>query len=543
MPPSDDASYERLHVTPLDAELLKVVLSSSLLPKARNISFHTVETFPDKRYGFLELPNEDAEKLKKKLNGSVLRGVKIRIGTARPSSIPIPLADAAMAKEKPSKKTPEGSVPPPRDQNKKRKRGAEELSGIVLDAGRKIKRGWTSTDDVKEKRSKKDKEKKSKEKKKQPKSKYTDHPECLVKTVLPANATPLADTDPSPSTDKKKKRKNKAREVVIHEFERTTKFPTFLKAAAPVGRSGSRLEFVDGKGWVDEYGEVVEAVKAKAPPTARVRLLGKSQDRDQGNVPAEDGPASSNEDEDTEDAEDAEDAGDAEDLESESASSAGEANPPSKTADSDACPPSSPAKLEPPRPRSSGSAKSLSIRIPPATPNDSKVHPLEALYKRTKQTDEASKAVPTAGGFSFFDEHGESAESDADNDVGEASAVQVPLTPFTRQDLESRGIRSAAPTPDTAHPNRRFTPWEPEIGHDEAGEEEPERQESQDDEESPLNSAVARAGGTDGNPTSDFQKWFWGNRGDLNRSWKKRRKVAGKEKRYRENKARMARAI
>jgi hypothetical protein len=37
--------------------------------------------------------------------------------------------------------------------------------------------------------------------------------------------------------------------------------------------------------------------------------------------------------------------------------------------------------------------------------------------------------------------------------------------------------------------------------------------------------------------TSDFQKWFWEHRGDLNRSWKKRRKTTAKEKRYRENRA------
>ncbi len=537
MLPSDDTPYERLHVTPLDAELLKVVLSSALLPKARNISFHTIETFPDKRYGFLELPNEDAEKLKKKLNGSVLRGVKIRIGTARPSGIPTPLADAAMAKEKTPKKTPEGSAPPPRDQNKKRKRGADELSGVVLDAGRKIKRGWTSTDDVREKRSKKDKEKKGKEKKKQPKSKYTDHAECLVKTVLPANAAPPADADPSASTDKKKKKKSRAREVVIHEFERTTKFPTFLKAAAPVGQSGAPLEFVDGKGWVDKDGEVVEAVKARPAPSARVLLSGKSHNRNKETVLAEEGTASASEDEDAREAEDLED------VEPEAVSSASEASPPSETADPDASLFLSPAKLDPPRPRSSGSAKSLSIRIPPATPNDSKVHPLEALYKRAKQPDESSKAAPSAQGFSFFDDHGESAESDADNDAGETSTVQVPLTPFTRQDLETRGIRSAAPTPDTAHPSRRFTPWEPEIDHDEEDEEEPEHQDSQDDEQSPSNAAAARGGVVGGNPASDFQKWFWENRGDLNRSWKKRRKVAGKEKRYRENKARMARAI
>ena len=41
---------------------------------------------------------------------------------------------------------------------------------------------------------------------------------------------------------------------------------------------------------------------------------------------------------------------------------------------------------------------------------------------------------------------------------------------------------------------------------------------------------------------SDFQNWFWENRGDLNRSWMKRRKTSAKERRHRENKARASRA-
>lgn len=42
----------------------------------------------------------------------------------------------------------------------------------------------------------------------------------------------------------------------------------------------------------------------------------------------------------------------------------------------------------------------------------------------------------------------------------------------------------------------------------------------------------------DAEATSDFQKWFWENRGEVNRGWKKRRKVVSKEKRQRENRKR-----
>lgn len=41
---------------------------------------------------------------------------------------------------------------------------------------------------------------------------------------------------------------------------------------------------------------------------------------------------------------------------------------------------------------------------------------------------------------------------------------------------------------------------------------------------------------------SEFQKWFWENRGETNRAWKKRRKVVSKEKRQRENRKRGERA-
>ncbi|KAK4245215.1 hypothetical protein C7999DRAFT_43241 [Corynascus novoguineensis] len=531
-PASDDSPYVRLHVTPLDPELLKVVLSSTLLPKARNLSYHTLEAFPEKRYGFLDLPNEDAEKLKKKLNGSVLKGVKLRIERARPSRTPAPLGQEAMAKEKLPENAVDGTLGLKDKKKKKRKHDPEELGGIVLEDGRKIKRGWTSADEPKEKRSKKDKEKKVKEKRKRTKSKYTDHEECLVKTVLPANAAPLTDSDHTTPT--KRKKKGKSREMIIHEFEKTTKFPTFLRTAAPASQSTAPLEFVDGKGWVDEKGDVVEAVKTRPPPSAKVLLSSRSDSRGKDAVLDEESTASG----------DKETSGTSEPESSVSVEKNDEeASDPAKPRTS---PPSSPVQSDTPRPKSSGSTKSLSIKIPPATPHEPKVHPLEALYKRPKQPDgEAPAATSDGQAFSFFGGIDDDAEEEADADNRGHSELQVPLTPFTRHDLELRGIRSAAPTPDTAHPNRRFTPWEGDnntgLGDDE--ESVTHRESEDDDEQSVLESTAILGSKSDEKPASDFQKWFWENRGNLNRSWKRRRKLAGKEKRYRENKARMARAI
>ncbi|KAK4118905.1 hypothetical protein N657DRAFT_650781 [Parathielavia appendiculata] len=535
-PTSSDSPFVRLHVTPLDPELLKVVLSLALLPKARNISYHAIETFPEKRYGFLDLPIEDAEKLRKKLNGSVLKGVKIRIDRARPSRILTPLGQAAMAEEKTSKKTTEGA-PPPKDKSKKRKRGAEELSGVILEDGRKIKRGWTSADEPKEKWSKQDKErKKGKNRKKQVKSKYTDHAECLVKTVLPANAAP----SPDPMTERKKK-KRESREVVVHEFERTTKFPTFLKAAAPPAPSAAPLEFVDGKGWVNQDGVVVESVKSRPPLSCKALLSsGSKKDRVQETVLEEGTVTSSSDSED-------EAAGESE---SEAPATAGKSSPLPEFAASGSSSPTPPAESDPPRPRSSALTRNLSIKIPPTTPNEAKVHPLEALYKRPKQPDDGIPTAEAGGGqgFNFFADGNEDSagEGDVDADVNDGpSGMQVPLTPFTRHDLELRGIRSAAPTPDTAHPNRKFTPWEPDNEDDvERQDTEPAYQDfEEEDEQGPLRTTTTQAGEGRERTTSDFHQWFFENRGDVNRSWRKRRKIAGKEKRYRENKARMARAI
>lgn len=66
---ADDAEYTRLHITPFSPALLNTFLPSSILPNARNISYHNIQIFPEKGYGYVELPTMDAEKTKKKLNG------------------------------------------------------------------------------------------------------------------------------------------------------------------------------------------------------------------------------------------------------------------------------------------------------------------------------------------------------------------------------------------------------------------------------------------------------------------------------------------
>jgi hypothetical protein len=145
--------------------------------------------------------------------------------------------------------------------------------------------------------------------------------------------------------------------------------------------------------------------------------------------------------------------------------------------------------------------------------------------------------------FSFFDHNDDIEEGDS-----LAPASQPPMTPFTKQDFDFRNVRSAAPTPDTAHPSRSFHLWAASQGTVEdaaSGEDGVEGlenvEEEQEDEDVDMEDGFT--GETSQRPASDFQKQFWEIRGDLNRAWRKRRKAASKDKRYRDNRARAERAI
>jgi hypothetical protein len=542
-----DTEYTRLHITPLNPALLPTILAPSILPSARNITYHTIQTFPEKSYGYLDLPMESADKLKKKLNGSILKGQKIRIETARPPKVHTP------ASPEPEK---------PKRESKKRKR--DVLPAVDI-GERHVKRGWTTPGkDAKDKAV--------------VKSKFTTGPECLFKTVLPPNVA-------SKSAKEKKKRKKDA--TVVHEFEKTTKYATFLRGSGGVGKKGVR-EFVEGKGWVDEDGEVVEEVKT----TSRKSIIeskpvveedsdnsdgGSSSDEDadiQPSVPAM--PVEGTAEEDTSSSESSADeesavlesslrttAVETKTLVDDALSSRGSAD---EESDSDVPDPrlkeasaiessSSESSSEDEsdeevestpkaivtkaasasdssseesssdeseteevqsaitsRPQSSA-GPALTIKIP--TPI-SAVHPLEALYKRPKMN---ANPKPTSS-FSFFG-------ADNNEDIEVETQLQVPLTPFTQKDFEFRGMRSAAPTPDTAHPNKRFV-WPTEDEDDDNEASSPIRKDDKSEE---------------GKSESDFQKWFWENRGETNRAWKKRRKEVAKEKRQRENRKRSDRAV
>jgi hypothetical protein len=205
------------------------------------------------------------------------------------------------------------------------------------------------------------------------------------------------------------------------------------------------------------------------------------------------------------------------------------------------------------------------IAITPSSPAKKEVHPLEALFKKPKPaplltpssdptSTPAKNLAPINTSFSFFD-----GDADADVDMENGDNAAAPFTPQTQHDIEWRGLRSAAPTPDTAAIGRRFSfPWR--NGSQEADDEE--------DQDVDVEASTQLSNNTKANATasqladvveeeeeaagvagadkgkdeeegekeeSEFRKWFWENQGNLNRSWKRRRKDAVKTKRSVEN--------
>ncbi|TVY51372.1 hypothetical protein LCER1_G007746 [Lachnellula cervina] len=534
-----ESEYTRLHITPLNPTLLATILPPSVLPNARNISYHTIETFPEKAYGYVELPIMDAEKIKKKLNGSILKGTKVRIEKARPDKEPAPAEEPEQPKKKPKKRKRDNTLP-----------------GVDI-GERSVKRGWTVP-------GKPDKDKKK------IKSKYTGSSECLFKTVVPPNVA--ANTKSMDGKADKKQRKA-GKEAVVHEFSKSTKYATFLRDTAATGGSKA-VEFVEGKGWVDEEGNVLEEVKkSKKPPKVEskapaVEETSEEDDKEESSSEEESDPditvatskvpfkpvqdKSSDESSDESSSEEettpipsmstsklvpqiAED--DAETSTSGSSSSASDSESESDSSEASSSDESASAPQPSSRPvsrpqSSSGPPISLSIKIPSATSTPtSAVHPLEALYKKPKPDDGAAHK-PDVPSFNFF---GADGDGDVDEEIDEVPN-QVPLTPYTQRDFEYRGMRSAAPTPDTAHPNKRFV-WPTENSDDEA----------EDVPSSPIRKGSSSKEGEKkeegANAESDFQKWFYENRGDTSRAWKKRRRTVAKEKRHRENRKRGERAV
>jgi hypothetical protein len=523
------SDYTRLHITPLSPTLLSAILPSSLLPAARNISYHSLQTFPERSFGFVELPVMEAQKLTKKLNGSILKGTKLKIEEARPPK-QISIADETLHPPKISK-----------EEAKKRKWDTDILTGIEL-RDRKVKRGWTEP--AAPKRSGK-MSKGKREKKESPMSKYTSGSECLFRTTLPSNIATTNSNDDRvtaiSSRSERKRRSKLSKDTVIHEFSKTVKHASFLRSRETSPEKKTVTQYVEGKGWIDEGGNVVDTGPAKKNernivprPDSEdycesVRVGGIPDDLDvkassmlqkaPKTAAVEDSSISSSEEPKGEDSCSTPGAGDKDGTQS-----SREKDGIQRIMSSYSTPIGLPTEI----PKEVGSTSE--------TPS---IHPLEALFKTRQPNANGPKVVDPLPKFSFF---GYDADSDADSDDVNTTAEVIPMTPFTQQDFAYRGVRSAAPTPDTAHPEKVYTRWptDTDLHENRKGNSDSDDAEGLSDSPSHKHKTISKGKetNTDGAtaPESDFQKWFYEHRGEANRAWKERRKIAAKEKRRRENK-------
>lgn len=498
----------KLHISPLNPTLLAALIPPAALETAQNISYHTLKTFPDRNYGYVELPRSEAEKMKKKYNGSILKGAKVHIEEAR---------------EK--KKRPEADDTPSDGDKHKRKRvktAVREdgvLPGFEIPADRQVQRGWTKPASQ-SKPGKSSKEKKQKT----PTSAFTSKKECLFKTTLPANvasANPSSILDPKSRSGKHKRKDKVEKQVVVHEFSNTTKQPSFIRDNSSGKGTKVVSEFVEGKGWVDEEGNLIDDVKVSGRKKKVASPLEIDKIPEPEHVPEPHSASSySGETSPKVPVEVKQPGSSIDDETSSSGTSSG-----SETGKEDEESVSSDEKDGSVAGDVNGTSEGENIV--------KDIHPLEAIFKRPKlksspETPKPSLRVSTS--FNFFEPDTEDA----------TDLPAMPQTPFTQQDFRDRRQRSAAPTPDTAAPGRTFSRlW---SNDDEDGDLPSEGSLDNIDEyteksmEHTKGEASSDAGGVAELPQSDFAKWFWEHRGETNRAWKKRRREAAKEKRHRENK-------
>ncbi|PGH18713.1 hypothetical protein AJ80_04366 [Polytolypa hystricis UAMH7299] len=585
----------RLHITPLNPPLLDAILHPSIRDQATDISFHEIPTFPENNYGYVTLPKMEAEKVVKKLNGAILKGKKLKLQEARPSKRP-------RVEDNSSSTPPKADSPGPGGEpSKKRKAANDVLPGYELPSERHIKRGWTEPASAKDKRKRKSDKKDEKKPKLQQKSKFTEKSECLFRTKVPPNRKDETDSkkskkdkkdkkDDKDNKDKKdKKDKKEPDDVVVHEFEKTFAHPSFIRADVGASGTSTSTQFIEGKGWVDAEGNVKEPApeirrpkqKERSAPkltpikdneaerkkvdVAKATKAANALASSSSEVDSEDGTSSSgSSSSDSSDGEDAtgsplsdDDRGSssASSSEESSASSDEEATSDEDEDENEIHKNKDIATLLPPSvtetPKNTRSKASNHLTTPDATSQtpttNTEIHPLEALFKRPAPSSAkgSSRQKPALGintQFSFFE-----GGDDDDHDDGEGNAANVPQivephTPFTKHDLHTRSVRSAAPTPDTAAPTR-FSFFDGDDGDDDDDEDE-EMEDAYPEEQGSSASPSQKA--TTGKPVSrqdpknesDFAKWFWENRGENNRAWKRRRREAAKEKRQRDNRTR-----
>lgn len=351
-----------------------------------------------------------------------------------------------------------------------------------------MKRGWTD----KESTSKNSRRRREPSKGAEAVDDGLEGKKLRFKTTLPPNATAIDEKTKERAKKRKSKDGKRSKDKTVVEEFSTSSAPQAADNHG-VGVDSSTLSYEEGRGWIDQNGEVAEAEPNSASRRSKVtrreseRRVSAIESKETEALPA---PIPLTELKDT--------------IEDDNMSI-------------DAAAADSAVETE-------------------ATTKE--VHPLEALFKRPadKPTTSAKpRPHPIDTSFSFFD-----APTAEDADM---EADLPPQTPHTKRDLEWRNIRSAAPTPDTAAIGRKFSfPFahgsEEDQSEEDAGSGDDndtvkvdvEMTDTDHAKQSQASSAAPEHG-----EESAFRKWFYENRGDLNRGWKKRRREEKKAERQREN--------
>ncbi|QIW95760.1 hypothetical protein AMS68_001278 [Peltaster fructicola] len=512
----------RLHITPFNPSIYEKIIPAAFRKPESKASFHAVQTFPERGFGYLQVSRSDAEALKRKLNGSMLKGTKIRIEEARPiMKRKVEAVDEPVEKRSTKKRAKlEDAEKSARD---------VVVPGYQLTADRHVKRGWT--------------EDKSAGKKSRTAGPMTADKKLLFKTMLPANV-PRPRDEKSKKKSEKRQSKTRRGEVVVEEFARNRS--TFAVSQGSAADRKPAVAYEDGLGWVDEDGVVVEPETKKqqqqhkrqavvkgtqtssAIPAAVQTMRNEAaqtdtSDDDVADVDSSDEEVTravnpvSEQDEPEEDDDDEND----NDAEVQDVDMLAQSNAQSPTIENDDESSSEDSVLDATSSTSEESSETEDDEEADTTDKPD-IHPLEALYKRSADTSNAkNRPPPISTSFSFFG---------AQDDEAEISTTVQPQTPHTKQDLDWRGQRSAAPTPDTAAIDGRFD-FRFSGAEDDIDEGTPTQQ-----------SAVASQRQDSPQQESAFRKFFYEKRGDTDRAWKKRRREAKKLQRQRENR-RLSRKI
>ncbi|KAL8784891.1 MAG: hypothetical protein Q9213_003704 [Squamulea squamosa] len=514
---------QRLYVSPLVPELLSVVLPGPLFDLASNISYHALQSFPERRYGYFDLTIPEANRLQKKLHGSILKGVKMKVEKARPEKA---RTKSEGFQDKDIKE---------KDQKKERKTKSQKedlvMMGVELSDGRKIKRGWTEPGANEQKKPRKH-DKKGQGSAASKASTHTNGPECLFKTKLPRNASGNPGDDSSEaSKTKKRKRGDSERDIIVHEFDKTTKHATFLREDKDLNGKMSTSSYVEGKGWLDQSGNVLEKVdesrmtRRKARGVVENTMDIKTRARRSKKTGAGDkpGPASNDISKPHRKGLIMSTSGQAPQLDE-----TGDGTPEDHTSSEGSDSSEADEEVD------TDQVRALSISRLSSTPpskENKDVHPLEALFKLPGTAASQTPRKPTLEvktGFTFFE---------PDEELAGINTMTIPQTPFTQQDFQERRHRSAAPTPDTAAPGKTSFGrlWsQGSGGRDSVSDEEEEG----DVTSMPIATSTQAQEAEGEAEESEFAKWFYEHRGETNRAWKRRRREAAKEKRQKENKRR-----